>query len=79
MDAAARSSIATFSRRAIPRRCHPTRVATTALRHVVADEPYSWDLWAGARGVQLAELGLLSARDGRRIEIPELDTAAGRG
>ncbi|ROT32012.1 Gfo/Idh/MocA family protein [Micromonospora sp. HM5-17] len=42
------------------------------LRHVVADEPYTWDLWAGARGVQLAELGLRSAREGRRIEIPEL-------
>jgi predicted dehydrogenase len=32
-----------------------------------------WDLWAGARGVQLAELGLRSAREGRRIEVPELD------
>ncbi|GAA4695753.1 Gfo/Idh/MocA family oxidoreductase [Phytohabitans rumicis] len=42
------------------------------LRHVVEDAPYSWDLWAGARGVQLAELGLQSAREGRRIEIPEL-------
>jgi predicted dehydrogenase len=42
------------------------------LRHVVEDAPYTWDLWAGARGVQLAELGLQSARDGRRIEIPEL-------
>ena len=34
------------------------------------DEPYTWDLWAGARGVQLAELGLRSAREGRRIEVP---------
>ncbi|MEV4630769.1 Gfo/Idh/MocA family oxidoreductase [Micromonospora sp. NPDC049523] len=42
------------------------------LRHVVEDQPYTWDLWAGARGVQLAELGLRSARDGVRIEIPEL-------
>ncbi|WP_326549543.1 Gfo/Idh/MocA family protein [Micromonospora sp. NBC_01813] len=42
------------------------------LRHVVEDAPYSWDLWAGARGVQLAESGLRSAREGRRIEIPEL-------
>ncbi|MFY1696130.1 Gfo/Idh/MocA family protein [Solwaraspora sp. WMMA2101] len=42
------------------------------LRHVVEDTPYSWDLWAGARGVQLAELGLRSAREGRRIDIPEL-------
>jgi predicted dehydrogenase len=42
------------------------------LRHVAEDTPYSWDLWAGARGVQLAELGLRSAREGRRIEVPEL-------
>ncbi len=42
------------------------------LRHVVQDEPYRWNLWAGARGVQLAELGRRSARDGCRVEIPEL-------
>jgi predicted dehydrogenase len=42
------------------------------LRHVVEDTPYSWDLWAGARGVQLAELGLQSAREGRRFAVPEL-------
>ncbi|MFI9384901.1 Gfo/Idh/MocA family protein [Kutzneria sp. NPDC052558] len=42
------------------------------LRHVVLDEPWHWDLLAGARGVQLAELGLKSAAEGRRIEIPEL-------
>jgi predicted dehydrogenase len=42
------------------------------LRHVVEDAPYTWDLWAGARGVQLAELGLRSAREGRRVEVPEL-------
>ncbi|AGZ41935.1 Gfo/Idh/MocA family protein [Actinoplanes friuliensis] len=43
------------------------------LRHVAEDAPYTWDLWAGARGVQLAELGLQSAREGRRLEVPELD------
>jgi predicted dehydrogenase len=42
------------------------------LRHVVLGEPYSYDLWAGARGVQLAELGLVSAREGRRVEVPAL-------
>ncbi|MEV6492492.1 Gfo/Idh/MocA family oxidoreductase [Actinoplanes sp. NPDC051633] len=42
------------------------------LRHVAEDAPYTWDLWAGARGVQLAELGLQSAREGRRIEVPSL-------
>ena len=28
------------------------------LRHVVEDEPFPWDLLEGAKGVQLAELGL---------------------
>ena len=42
------------------------------LRHVALDEPWSWDLLAGARGVQLAELGLKSAADGRRHDVPEL-------
>jgi predicted dehydrogenase len=42
------------------------------LRHVVLDEPWHWDLLAGARGVQLAELGLKSAAEGRRISVPEL-------
>ncbi|GAA0805255.1 Gfo/Idh/MocA family protein [Spirilliplanes yamanashiensis] len=42
------------------------------LRHVAEDAPYTWDLWSGARGVQLAELGLQSAREGRRVEVPEL-------
>jgi predicted dehydrogenase len=43
------------------------------LSHVVEGTPYTWDLWAGARGVQLAELGLRSAREGRRLDIPELE------
>ncbi|MFI5909027.1 Gfo/Idh/MocA family protein [Dactylosporangium sp. NPDC051541] len=43
------------------------------LRHVVDDATFPWDFAAGARGVQLAELGLESARTGRRIEIPSLD------
>jgi predicted dehydrogenase len=30
------------------------------LRHVVKDEPFEWDLLAGAKGVQLAEAGLES-------------------
>ncbi|MEU7945940.1 Gfo/Idh/MocA family oxidoreductase [Micromonospora taraxaci] len=42
------------------------------LRHVVAGEPFRWDFLAGARGVQLAELGLRSAREGGRVEVPEL-------
>jgi predicted dehydrogenase len=43
------------------------------LRHVVDGAAFPWDFAAGARGVQLAELGLESARTGRRIEIPSLD------
>jgi predicted dehydrogenase len=42
------------------------------LRHVYADAPYHWDLLAGARGVQLAELGLKSSAEGRRLEVPEV-------
>lgn len=42
------------------------------LRHVVSGSPFAWDFLAGARGVQLAELGLRSAREGRRVEVPEL-------
>ncbi|MFE3647250.1 Gfo/Idh/MocA family protein [Streptomyces sp. NPDC059101] len=42
------------------------------LRHVVADGPWHWDLWAGARGVRLAELGLRSSVEGRRLPVPEL-------
>ena len=43
------------------------------LRHVVEGGPFPWDFAAGARGVQLAELGLRSAREGLRLEIPELE------
>ncbi|MER7001869.1 Gfo/Idh/MocA family oxidoreductase [Dactylosporangium sp. NPDC000555] len=43
------------------------------LHHVVDGAAFPWDFAAGARGVQLAELGLESARTGRRIAIPALD------
>jgi predicted dehydrogenase len=42
------------------------------LRHVVDGAPFPWDLLAGAKGVQLAELGMQSWREGRRIAVPEL-------
>lgn len=42
------------------------------LRHVARGTPYHWDLLAGARGVQLAELGLRSSTEGRRVEVPKL-------
>ncbi|MEW1750377.1 Gfo/Idh/MocA family protein [Streptomyces angustmyceticus] len=41
------------------------------LRHVVRDEPWRWDLAAGARGVRLAELGRRSAAEGRRLAVAE--------
>jgi predicted dehydrogenase len=42
------------------------------LRHVADGEPFPWDLREGAKGVQLAQLGLRSAAEGRRLEVPEL-------
>jgi predicted dehydrogenase len=42
------------------------------LRHVVDDSPFPWDFLAGAKGVQLAELGLQSWREGRRLAVPDL-------
>jgi predicted dehydrogenase len=42
------------------------------LRHVAEDAPFAWDLLAGARGVQLAELGLRSWHERRWLEVPEL-------
>jgi predicted dehydrogenase len=40
------------------------------VRHVVEDAPFRPDLHAGARGVRVAELGMLSSEEGRRIEVP---------
>jgi predicted dehydrogenase len=42
------------------------------LRHVADGEEFPWDLWEGAKGVQLAQLGLQSAAEGRRFEVPAL-------
>ena len=42
------------------------------LRHVAEDAPFRWDLLEGAKGVQLAELGLRSWRERRWLEVPEL-------
>ncbi|MFC1403883.1 MULTISPECIES: Gfo/Idh/MocA family protein [Streptacidiphilus] len=43
------------------------------LRHVVTGSDYHWDLLEGAKGVQLAELGMRSAREGRRLDVPALE------
>jgi len=42
------------------------------LRHVVADEPFPYGFLSGAKGVQLAELGLQSWREKRFVDVPEL-------
>ncbi|MFC7395093.1 Gfo/Idh/MocA family protein [Scopulibacillus cellulosilyticus] len=51
------------------------------LKHVVNDEPFPYDLLQGAKGVQLAELGLKSWDERRWLDVPELkiEQAANRG
>ncbi|MDP6389792.1 MAG: gfo/Idh/MocA family oxidoreductase, partial [Alphaproteobacteria bacterium] len=43
------------------------------IRHLCEDAPFAWDLRAGARGVQLAEMATTSWRERRWIDIPELE------
>ncbi|MBE3134120.1 MAG: gfo/Idh/MocA family oxidoreductase, partial [Acidobacteria bacterium] len=43
------------------------------LRHVVKGEPFRWGLLEGAKGVQLAELGLESSRRRAWVDVPELE------
>lgn len=40
--------------------------------HVVADTPHPYDFLSGARGVRLAEAGLASSAQGRRVELEEI-------
>lgn len=42
------------------------------LRHVALDEPFRWGLLEGAKGVQLAELGMASSAERRWLDVPEL-------
>ncbi|MGC2661356.1 MAG: Gfo/Idh/MocA family oxidoreductase [Bryobacteraceae bacterium] len=42
------------------------------LRHVVLNDPFPWDLLAGAKGVQLAELGLESWQKRCWIDVPPI-------
>jgi predicted dehydrogenase len=39
------------------------------VRHVAEGAPFSHDLHSGARGLQVAEAGLLSSAEGRRVEV----------
>ncbi|ASY59679.1 MULTISPECIES: Gfo/Idh/MocA family protein [Sinorhizobium] len=43
------------------------------LRHVAEDAPWPYGLEAGAKGVQLAELGLKSWEERRWLDVPELE------
>jgi predicted dehydrogenase len=43
------------------------------LRHVALDEPFRWTLREGARGVQLAELGLKSWHERKWVDVPGLE------
>jgi len=43
------------------------------LRHVAEDAPWKYDLMAGARGVQLAELGMQSWAERRWLDVPDLE------
>ncbi|NAZ77321.1 Gfo/Idh/MocA family oxidoreductase [Kineococcus sp. T13] len=42
------------------------------VRHVVEDAPHPYDFASGARGVRLAQAGLESSAQGRRVELAEL-------
>jgi predicted dehydrogenase len=42
------------------------------LRHVALDEPFRWTLREGAKGVQLAELGIQSWKERRWVDVSEI-------
>ncbi|AKU15632.1 Gfo/Idh/MocA family protein [Luteipulveratus mongoliensis] len=42
------------------------------IKSVLGEGDHPYDLLAGARGIQLAELGLRSSAEGRRLEVPEI-------
>jgi predicted dehydrogenase len=42
------------------------------VRHVVADTEHPYDFLSGARGVRLAQAGLQSSAQGRRVELQEI-------
>jgi predicted dehydrogenase len=43
------------------------------LRHVVYDEPFRWTLLEGAKGVQLAELGIESWKKRAWVDLPKIE------
>ena len=43
------------------------------IRHLVEDAPFAWTLVEGAKGVQLAELGMKSWAERRWLDVPPLE------
>lgn len=43
------------------------------LRHHALDEPFPWTLMEGAKGVQLAELGMKSWREHAWVDVPDIE------
>jgi len=48
------------------------RSALLFYKHYAEGSSFPWDLLEGAKGVQLAELGLQSWREHRWVDVPEL-------
>ncbi len=44
------------------------------LRHLVCGDPHPFDLFEGAKGIQLAELGLQSWQERRWLDVPDLSS-----
>ena len=43
------------------------------IRHLFEDAPWEYTLRSGAKGVQLAELGMRSWKERRWLDVPELE------
>ena len=43
------------------------------IRHVALDEEWNYSLMEGAKGVQLAELGMESWKERKWVDVPKLD------
>ena len=43
------------------------------LRHIAIDEPFRWNLLEGAKGVELAEMGLLSCEQRQWVNLTDLE------
>ncbi|RCW74797.1 Gfo/Idh/MocA family protein [Saliterribacillus persicus] len=42
------------------------------LKHIVLDEAFPWDLFEGAKGTQLSDLGLQSWEERRWVDVPDI-------